>query len=286
MKASCSSEAPQSNDSSLTCTQVLTPPLKTIGSGSSALKYSSQSPAWHIAFSRNGEWLAACFGAPDPCIRMWKLSGEEYVLHSTLSGIHQRTIRSISFCPMGLVLAAASFDATVSLWEFTKANNEWECTTQLEGHENEVKCVAWNATGSLLGSCGRDKTVWLWETFIDGSIGGSMDNELECIAVLNGHEADVKCMVFAPSHGQWGDGDEILVTSGYDDTIKVWAEDAGDWYCASSLPNIHTDTIWSIAMSPGGGRMVSAAADGSLSILKSYTSKEKKELFPEEEGEQ
>ena len=113
-----------------------------------------------------------------------------------------------------------------------------------------------------------------------------MDNELECIAVLNGHKADVKCLVFAPLHGQWGDGDEILVTSGYDDMIKVWAEHVGDWYCALSLLNIHTDTIWSIAMSPRGGRMVLAAADGSLSILKSYTSKEKKELFPEEEGEQ
>lgn len=216
---------------------------------------------------------------------MWRLSGDEYVMHSTLTGVHDRTIRSISFCPIGLVLAAASFDATVSLWEYAKENNEWECTTQLEGHENEVKCVVWNSTGSLLASCGRDKTVWLWETFIDGGIGGSTDNELECIAVLNGHEADVKCLTFAPSHGQWGDGDEILVSSGYDDMIKVWAEDAGDWYCAASLPNIHTDTIWSLAMSPGGGRMVTASADGSLAILKSYTTKEKKELFPEEDGE-
>ena len=284
-----SSSAPKeetipSPSSRLTIAQALAPPTKSIGTGANSIRYVSQSPAWQCTFSRNADWLACCFGAPDPCIRIWRKQQQqqEWELHSTLEGIHQRTIRSIAFCPLGMILAAASFDATVSLWEYSKENDEWECTTQLEGHENEVKCVVWNATGSLLATCGRDKSVWLWETFLEGSIGGSMDNELECIAVLNGHEGDVKTIEFAPSHGQWGDGDEILISAGYDDTIKVWAEDAGDWYCAASITDIHKDTIWSLAVSPGGGRLVSASADGCLSILKSYSSKEKQKMFPDE----
>jgi WD40 repeat protein len=206
-----------------------------------------------------------------------------WVLHSTLEGIHERTIRCIAFCPLSksTVLAAASFDATVTIWEHSSQKDEWECTTQLEGHDNEVKYVAWNATGSLLATCGRDKTVWLWETYIDGSIGGSMESEFECIAVLNGHEGDVKCVQFAPSHDVWGDGDEIVLSASYDDTIKVWAEDAGDWYCACSIADVHKDTIWSLSLSPSGGRLVSASGDGSLAILKSYTPKERKERFPD-----
>lgn len=108
-------------------------------------------------------------------------------------------------------------------------------------------------------------------------------NEFECIAVLNGSEGDVKCIQFAPSHGQWGDGDEILISAGYDDTIRIWAEDAGDWYCAMNLDNIHSDTIWSITAAPGGGRLVSASADGSLAICKGF-SKADRERVESSEG--
>ena len=276
--------------------QVLSPPSKILGSSgkksngggqsSAVLKYSPQSPAWHCTFSPNGQWLAACYGAPDPCIRIWKLQQQDkqWKLHSTLTGVHDRTIRTVSFAPLSktCVLAAASFDASVSIWELDAKDNEWECTTQLEGHENEVKSVVWNNTGSLLATSGRDKTVWVWETYLDGTIGGSTDNEFECVAVLNGHDGDVKCVQFADSHGQWGDGDEILCSGGYDDTIKIWAEDAGDWYCAMSIPGVHSDTIWSLAVAPGSLRLVSSSGDGSIAILKAYTVREKKEKFPSE----
>jgi len=275
----------QDHKPSLSLTQSLLPPPKSLGSVSKpALQYRSDSACWECAFSRNGKWLAACFGVPAACVRIWEQKDFGWDFHSSLEGIHTKSIRSISFAPISAnyVLAAASFDGSVSIWQIDQQSNEWDCTTQLEGHENEVKCVTWNATGSLLATSGRDKTVWVWETFLDGTIGGSSDNDFECIAVLSGHEGDVKCVRFAESHGQWGDGDEILISAGYDDTIRVWAEDAGDWYCAMVVEDSHRDTIWSLAVAPGSGRMVSSSADKSIAILRNFTIMERREMFPDQ----
>ena len=40
---------------------------------------------------------------------------------------------------------------------------DYECITQLEGHEHEVKCVSWYSSGRFVATCSRDKAVWIWE---------------------------------------------------------------------------------------------------------------------------
>ena len=154
---------------------------------------------------------------------------QTWTLSATLRGAHTRTVRSVAIAPVGTgtgggaaaVIASASFDGTVAVWERfdeediaageeTQAAKEaggYECTAVLEGHESEVKCVAWNGTGTLLATAGRDKSVWIWDSFLPGTGGGGGGGEFECIAVLHGHSGDVKWVEFAPSNGQWGDGE-------------------------------------------------------------------------------
>ena len=118
------------------------------------------------------------------------------------------------------MLATASFDASTAVW--AERGGDWECVAVVEGHENEVKSCAWSPSGALLATCGRDKTVWIWEV--------QPGFDFECVAVLHGHAQDVKQV-------RWHPTEDVLVSVSYDDEIRVWEEDPGgdDWSCARAL---------------------------------------------------
>ena len=120
---------------------------------------------WHASWSHSGHFLASC--GEDKTIRIWRLVKDEslsvfYV--TVLEDAQTRTLRSCEWSPDDSMIASASFDGTVVIWECQNSSgNKWDQMASLEGHDNEVKSVSWSANGNWLATCGRDKKIWIWE---------------------------------------------------------------------------------------------------------------------------
>ena len=141
---------------------------------------------WAVDWNPRQPLIASCSGDKTVRLHSYSLSDPPSFRHAhTLDGGHSRTIRSLHWRPDGRALATSSFDSTVGIWEEVReagiedggaagalvddfrdedgTEGTWECSASLEGHENEVKMVKWSAKGDLLATCGRDKSVWVWE---------------------------------------------------------------------------------------------------------------------------
>ncbi|KAL2872215.1 iron-sulfur cluster assembly protein CIA1 [Aspergillus lucknowensis] len=201
--------------------------------------------------------VATC--SSDKTVRVYSLTN--FHLLSTISGGHKRSVRTCAWKPNisgESVLATGSFDATVGIWrrwdnyEETVGQHrdaadhsydadgghdqdedeEWRFAVLLDGHDSEVKSVSWSASGMLLATCSRDKSIWIWEDLDDG------DNNFETVAVMQEHEGDVKCVAWHPT-------EECLASGSYDDTIRIWREDIDDWGQVSCIRG-HEGTVWGV----------------------------------------
>ena len=203
---------------------------------------------------------------------------------AVLDDFSTRTLRCCEWSPCGRFLGVGSFDGNAYIWRFKGTGLEQTVqrdpktgqriisstsssmaptipytsdtiqsflVATLEGHENEVKCISWSASGTLVATCSRDKSIWLWEVIEDGE-------DFDCMAVLHGHEQDVKFI-------QWHPTRELLFSASYDNTIKCWGETNDDWICINTLSG-HTSTVWGFTINREGNTLLSVSDDKSIRI--------------------
>ncbi len=212
---------------------------------------------------------------------------------------HTATVTSIAFSPDGKLLASASMDKTIRLWEVRSGNQ----IKVLQGGKFPVEDVprtgvAFFPDGKMLASCGADENVILWD--IETGLGEyrartngtksvylALTPDGKRCAVAGGpnryHLDDFAGQISAyklryglqPLWRGKHEGDEAathvafspdgtkLVSSGGDNTVRVWAADTGRLLTTLNGP-IGSRAIQSAVFSPDGAHILSVTQDETI----------------------
>ncbi|MEG4318351.1 MULTISPECIES: AAA-like domain-containing protein [unclassified Microcoleus] len=153
---------------------------------------------------------------------------------------HQAGVRSVVFSPDGKILASASEDDTIKLW-----NPDGTLLRTLTGHGDNIWTVSFSPDGKTIASASDDATIKIW----------NLANGTE-IRTLTGHKGWVRAVCFAP------DG-LTIASSGSDGTVKLW--NPADGTLLQTFTG-HRGWATNVTFSPDGLTIASSGRDRTVKL--------------------
>lgn len=161
------------------------------------------------------------------------LSKERNRLHG-----HESTVISVTFNPTGTLIASASDDNTVRLW-----NTQGKLLQTFTDHDAEVRSISFHPDKPLLASASHDRTIKLW----------SLEGKL--LQTLVGHQHKVRDISFSP------DG-KRLASASADGSVILWSEDGQRLQTLDG----HRGWVESVSFSPDGQLLASGGTDKTIKL--------------------
>jgi WD40 repeat protein len=162
---------------------------------------------------------------------------------------HDGPVNSLAFSPDSdsqiLILASASDDNTIRLWDVTTGK---QLDEPLIGHDGPVNSLAFSPDGQILASGSDDNTIILWDmTGPDDEEGQFLYSKRD---PLSGHDGRVTNLAFDPN-GQ------ILASGSEDRTIILWDLTTGEQLDEPLIGHDHPVT--GLTFRPGGQILASSS---------------------------
>jgi WD40 repeat protein/energy-coupling factor transporter ATP-binding protein EcfA2 len=188
-------------------------------------------------------WASRAGATPSPPAGLLTVLAQRANRSMLLRG-HADAINGVAVDRTGTLLATASADSSVRLWD---AKSGQPRGRPLVGHSATVQAVDISPTQNLAATVGDDKTLRLWDLASGEQRGPA----------LTGHTGAVYDVAF--NH----DG-TVLATTGADATVRLWdvhrGRPIGDPFTQ------HNGEVWDVAFNADGTRLASGAADGTLLV--------------------
>jgi WD40 repeat protein len=208
-----------------------------------------------VAFSLDGKLLAAAGGEPtvEGEVKVFETDSWKQILD--IKNGHSDTVYGVCFSPDHKMLATASSDKFVKVWEVPSGR----FVKSFEGHTHHVLDVGWTADGKLLASAGGDNTVKIWD-FEKG----------EQVRTINAHTKQVTRLMFVGKKGE-------IITGGGDNAVKKFNAANG-----GNIGNYGgaTDFIYAVGASPDGLVVAAGGQEGIVRVYNGANSQLTRTLLP------